>query len=116
MAVNFYLATNDPRVKQFYDTNANGIYQGRAFGSSDVNQGNSVISGLGSGILQSPGMDAFLIPAFESLFMQAEAAQRGYISGRSLHFVQEGGDGIFQGIRCAGLCECSPDLLFPAQR
>jgi hypothetical protein len=79
--VNFYLANNDVRVKQFYDTNANGIYQGRAFGSSDVNQGNSVISGLGFGILQSPGMSALLIPAFESLFLQAEAAQRGYISG-----------------------------------
>ena len=79
--VNFYLATNDPRVKQFYDTNSNGIYQGRAFGSSDVNQGNSVISGIGSGILQSPGMDAFIFPAFESLFIQAEAAQRGYIAG-----------------------------------
>jgi len=79
--VNFYLATNDVRVKQIYDTNANGIYQGRAFGSNDVNQGNSVISGLGFGILQSPGMAALLIPAFESLFIQAEASQRGYISG-----------------------------------
>ncbi|MBS1599492.1 MAG: SusD/RagB family nutrient-binding outer membrane lipoprotein [Bacteroidetes bacterium] len=80
-AVNFYLATNDLRVAQFYDTNAYGVYQGRAFGSSDVGQGNSVISGFGAGILSSATMSAYVIPAFESLFLQAEAAARNYISG-----------------------------------
>lgn len=80
-AVNFLLGTNDPRVEQFYDTNSYGAYQGRAFGSSDVGQGNSVISGFGPGILASVSMDAYIIPAFESLFLQAEAAQRGYIPG-----------------------------------
>lgn len=80
-AVNFYLTTNDLRVRQFYDTNAYGVYQGRAFGSSDVGQGNSVISGFGRGILSSATMSAYLIPAFESLFLQAEAAERSLIPG-----------------------------------
>ena len=54
---------------------------GRAFGSSDVGQGNDVISGFGPGILMAPTMDAYILPAFESLFLQAEAAQRGFIPG-----------------------------------
>lgn len=80
-AVDFLLANNDLRVKQFYDTNASGQYKGRIFGSSDVGQGNSVTSGFGPGILSSVSMSAYILPAFESLFLQAEAAQRGYIAG-----------------------------------
>ncbi len=81
-AVNFYNTTNDTqRIKLFCDTNASGIIKGRAFGSSDVGQGGSVISGFGSGILKTPTMDAYILPAFESLFIQAEAAQRGFIPG-----------------------------------
>jgi hypothetical protein len=80
-AVNFYLATNDPRVGQFYAVNADGIYKGRAFGSSDVGQGGNNTSGFGLGVLNSPSAPAVMVPAFESLFLQAEAAQRGYIPG-----------------------------------
>jgi hypothetical protein len=81
-AVNFYLATNDTfRLALFYAPNDAGIIKGRAFGSSDVGQSNSIISGIGSGILSSPGMSGNILPAFESLFLQAEAAERGLIPG-----------------------------------
>jgi hypothetical protein len=81
-AVNFYKITNDTqRLKLFYAPNESGAIRGRAFGSSDVGQGNSVISGIGSGVLLAPGMNAAILPAFESLFLQAEAAQRGFIPG-----------------------------------
>jgi hypothetical protein len=80
-AVNFYLNTNDPRVGQFYAENADGIYKGRAFGSSDVGQGGNNISGFGMGLLNSASAPAYILTAFESLFLQAEATQRGYISG-----------------------------------
>jgi hypothetical protein len=80
-AVNFYLATNDPRVGQFYALNADSVYKGRAFGSSDVGQGGNNTSGFGLGLLNAPDASAIMIPAFESLFLQAEAAQRGYIAG-----------------------------------
>jgi hypothetical protein len=90
-AVDFYLATNDTlRIKQFYALNSDGIYRGRAFGSSDVGQGGNTISGFGSGILQAPSMDAYILPAFESLFIQAEAAQRGYISGDPIELFKAG--------------------------
>ncbi len=81
-AVNFYNSTNDTlRRSLFYAPNEDGIIRGRAFGSSDVGQGNSVISGIGSGLLQSPSMSAAILPAFESLFIQAEAAQDNFIPG-----------------------------------
>ncbi len=90
-AVNFYTITNDTqRIKLFYDTNQAGIIKGRAFGSSDVGQSNSIISGIGSGILLSPGMKAVILPAFESLFIQAEAAQRGFIPGDPAALFKEG--------------------------
>ena len=89
-AVDFYIATNDPRIGQFYATNSDGIYRGRAFGSSDVGQGGNTISGFGSGILKAASMDAYILPAFESLFIQAEAAQRGYISGDPVDLFKKG--------------------------
>ena len=83
-AVNFYKSTNDTeRIKRFYDKNRSGIIMGRAFGSSDVGQGNDVISGFGPGPLMSATMDAIILPAFESLFLQAEAVQRGFIPGNA---------------------------------
>ena len=80
-AVDFYLNTNDPRVGAFYAKNANGIYKGRAFGSSDVGQGGNNTSGFGMGLLGAASAPAYILPAFESLFLQAEAVQRGYLSG-----------------------------------
>lgn len=79
-AVNFYINNNDPRAYYFYETKSDGQVHGRAFGSTNLEH-NSEISGMGPGILVDPGMDAILLPGFESLFLQAEAIQRGYMSG-----------------------------------
>jgi Starch-binding associating with outer membrane len=107
-AVDFYLNTNDPRVGQFYAVNADGIYKGRAFGSSDVGQGGNNISGFGLGMLNSPAAPAFLLPAFESLFLQSEAAQRGYISGDPVALFQ---DAVTESFRVLGV----PDYINAAQ-
>lgn len=80
-AVNFYLNTNDTRGGQLYDVNSAGVIRGRAYGSTDGSEHNTLISATGHGVLQSASAPAAILPAFESLFMQAEAAQRGYISG-----------------------------------
>lgn len=80
-AVNFYQANNDPRDAYFYSRNAAGAIAGRQFGSTNLEH-NTDISGVdGPGILKSAAQDAVIIPAFESLFLQAEAAERGYIAG-----------------------------------
>jgi len=91
--VNFWKNTNDSfRPSQVFCLNTNnGVVQGRAFGSNNGSEiSPSVISLVGysadptnftSGILVSPTAGAVLFPAFESLFLQAEAAQRGYLTG-----------------------------------
>ena len=88
--VNFYQSTNDPRTALFYSTNSNGAVQGRAFGSTALEH-NDVISGIGgpskgkvsasTGSLQSPAQSAYIITSTESLFLQAEAVQRGFLAG-----------------------------------
>jgi hypothetical protein len=81
-AVNYYYATNDTiRQQLIYALNSNGVVQGRAFGSVGANEHNTVISAMGPGLLKSPSMDAVILGGFESLFLQAEAIQRGYLSG-----------------------------------
>ncbi|HLZ88976.1 MAG TPA: SusD/RagB family nutrient-binding outer membrane lipoprotein [Puia sp.] len=82
-AVNWYLNNGDPRAARFYAPNANGVIRGRAYGSQDGTEHNLLISSMGPGILQSPSQSAYILPAFESLFFQAEALQRGYISSSS---------------------------------
>jgi hypothetical protein len=79
-AVDFYLNNNDPRAYRYYALNNAGIVRGRAFGSQDGSEHNTAISAVGPGILQSPSQSSYILPAFESLFFQAEALQRGYIS------------------------------------
>jgi hypothetical protein len=82
-AVNFYLNNNDPRASRYYALNTAGVVRGRAFGSQDGSEHNTLISAVGPGILQSAGQSAYILPAFESLFLQAEALQRGYITAAS---------------------------------
>jgi Starch-binding associating with outer membrane len=81
-AVAFYQNTNDPRQYSFYALNQAGAIQGRAIGSTSGTESNSVISAVnGPGTAGSASQSAVIIGAFESLFLQAEAAERGYITG-----------------------------------
>ncbi|HEY4876783.1 MAG TPA: SusD/RagB family nutrient-binding outer membrane lipoprotein, partial [Puia sp.] len=95
--VNFWSSTNDTyRPNRVFCLNGSGVVRGRAFGSNNgAETSPSVVSLVGyaalpssasddtSGILTSPTAGALLFPAFESLFLQAEAAQRGFISGNA---------------------------------
>jgi len=92
--VNFWSSTNDTsRPQQVFCLNNSGVVQGRAFGSNNGTETSpNIISLLGyysypgsagpytSGLVVSPTAGSVLFPAFESLFLQAEAAQRGYLS------------------------------------
>lgn len=81
-AITFYKQTNDARLAAFYrpvagsTTNFNGTY----FGTTDPLV-NSQVSDIGPGILKSVDQSAPILQSHESLFMQAEAAQRGWITG-----------------------------------
>ncbi len=86
-AVNFYTSTNDPRISYFYMPNNAGQIRGRVYGSTDGTEANSVISAIAgtgktsAGAYKGPNEDSPIITASESLFLQAEAIERGYIAG-----------------------------------
>jgi hypothetical protein len=71
-------ATSDPRLGYFYGNvpGQPGVYLANPLGSTP-----NAASPIGPGVLQSPEMPALLLSASQSLFMQAEAAQRGMITG-----------------------------------
>jgi len=97
-AVNFYKATSDPRISLIYTVNSNGVVQGRAFGSTaGGTEHNTTISGIGgnptgatqtSGLLKSASQGAVILSSTESLFLQAEAVQRGYLTGSAATLYQ----------------------------
>lgn len=78
-AVDFYTSTNDSRIDQVYKKPANGIHLGNFLGASP--NANSVTSEPGPGVFKtaSDGYPFFL--SFESLFLQSEAVQRGWLAG-----------------------------------
>jgi hypothetical protein len=77
--LNFLDSISDPRIGYLFGVNSNGGYGGNVLGSSNNPVSNT--SPIGTGVLQSASMPAWLFTASESLFMQAEAAQRGMITG-----------------------------------
>ena len=81
-AVNFYKSNNDPRAGYFYSPTVAGDIVGRKLGSTAGNEGNDNISSVaGPGNAKGPNQPAVIIGAFESFFLQAEAAQRGFVTG-----------------------------------
>lgn len=94
------LGSTDPRLSYFYSaakTPKSGVnFYGFDYGhqaSSDVNDASSSsdvagtgpgpysTTGTGKGIAKGPDMAQWIFPSFESMFLQAEAIQRGALSG-----------------------------------
>ena len=85
-AINFYQNNNDPRLGYLYTTindGAGSTYSGTQFGPTAQSPADDPQnqSAIGTGLLQSASMSQPLLTDFESLFLQAEAAERGYITG-----------------------------------
>lgn len=97
--INFFNNTNDPRIGYFYSPLAGyGVkpyqYVGGPFGTiglpspssassigAYIPASGSIPAGPRVGLLQSDAQSCPILTATESLFLQAEAAQRGWISG-----------------------------------
>lgn len=84
-AISFYQGNNDPRLGFLYTTIDDGkgtTYSGSRFGPTASSADNPQFkSAIGTGLLKKPEMSQPIITDFESLFLQAEAAQRNYING-----------------------------------
>jgi Starch-binding associating with outer membrane len=89
--VAFYKSNNDPRLTYFYTpATSSGVVTGRIFGSTIGSETNSNISAIGGnatgatqtfGTLKSATQAAVILSATESLFLQAEAIERGFLTG-----------------------------------
>jgi hypothetical protein len=86
-ACDFLVANNDPRKLRFFTAYSGTNIQGNYFGALVLNLP-SVTSKLGPGLLKSFNQDAPIMTDFEALFLQAEAAQLGYISGSAKAFYE----------------------------
>ncbi|MFW0718322.1 SusD/RagB family nutrient-binding outer membrane lipoprotein [Pedobacter sp. N23S346] len=95
-----YKQRNDPRMAKIYQAVA-GDYKGVLFGNPNATAeyNRSVTSALrgpqengnaAAGLLKSALQPLLLMGAFESLFLQAEAAQRGWITGNAKTLYERG--------------------------
>lgn len=94
---------NDPRLDVLYtkvpksSTDGTLVIQGNIFGDPAV-KSNSYTSGIGAGLLQSPSQDAILFSGAESLFLQAEAANKGFITGNAQALYEAGITASFEAL------------------
>jgi hypothetical protein len=83
--LNFLKDHNDPRLGRLYSTiddDKGKGYVSLQWGQDVSNEFKlSTVSSIGHGLLKSYDQPQYIMTDFESLFIQAEAAQRGYISG-----------------------------------
>ena len=79
--INILQLSNDPRISRFF-LPVNGTYAGNVYGSTpgDMNTGANT-SYFGPGVAGSATQDQWIIPSFESMFLQAEAVARGWLPG-----------------------------------
>lgn len=75
----------DPRLAFIFNASPSGGFAGNFLGDANNAKQVSNLSTIGSGVLKSPGMPGAIMLATESLFLQAEAAQRGLITGADYH-------------------------------
>lgn len=96
-----YKERNDPRLEKLY-VEVEGEYKGVIFGnpnagdsqydekSTSAYKGPVENNGNPTGIFKKFNQPTVLLSSFESLFLQAEAAQRGWISGVAKSFYENG--------------------------
>lgn len=88
-ALNLLRNSSDERYKYYYEPAVKPIsgntYYGFNFGevlpNSDPYKSDNSSGVAGPGLAKSPAQDQWIITSVESMFMQAEARQRGYIPG-----------------------------------
>ncbi|MHB1921306.1 MAG: SusD/RagB family nutrient-binding outer membrane lipoprotein [Chitinophagaceae bacterium] len=93
-AVNFYTNTNDPRISQFFAPTTSAVNQSNTdtisgnYEGDPTALGNSNTSAFGPGLIGTATSSTPILSDFESLFLQAEAAQRGWIPGNAQNLYQ----------------------------
>lgn len=82
--VNLLSSTNDPRLSRYFKVpSSGGSITGDIYGTSSGNPDGSHSSNIGPGLANSAAQSQWIFPAFESLFLQAEAVARGWMPGNA---------------------------------
>jgi hypothetical protein len=92
--INFLDSINDPRVTYYYAPSPAGGLGGEPLGNNDFNLA-SFTSPLGPSLLKSPSQPGIIMLAAQSLFMQAEAVERGLMTGSAAALYQQGVEASF---------------------
>src|SRR5690606_7434462 len=97
--LNQYQLRNDPRLEKLYVA-VEGEYKGVIFGNPNAGdpqfeenntsayKGPEENNGSPTGVFKRFNQPSVLLSSFESLFLQAEAAQRGWITGAAKAFYE----------------------------
>ncbi|WP_240163513.1 SusD/RagB family nutrient-binding outer membrane lipoprotein [Spirosoma taeanense] len=89
-AIDFYQQTNDPRLGRFYfPVGGTGTNFNATFFGTIAPLVNSQVSAIGPALIAAPDQDAVILSSHEALFLQAEAAQRGWITGNAKTLYQQ---------------------------
>lgn len=79
--ITYLTNTNDTRRNRIYSAASNGQYAGHQQGDVLSPTTNYPVSHVGPGLLVNSAQDGIVFTAAESLLLQAEAVQRGYLNG-----------------------------------
>ncbi|PWT72836.1 MAG: hypothetical protein C5B59_14865 [Bacteroidetes bacterium] len=80
-SINYYNGLKDPRIGFFYAPVAGSNTFAGNFDGDPAAVPNSFTSAIGSGVLKAPTQNAVIFSDFESLFLQAEATNLGWLPG-----------------------------------
>jgi hypothetical protein len=87
-------SNNDPRIDYIYQLPASGTHLGVPQGLAEYPSDDSFVptnvSLIGPGLLKTPEQGSVIFLMSESYFLQAEAAQRGYLTGDAQTFYENG--------------------------
>lgn len=87
----FYAPMNtDPTYSTFFTLDTNSADYNTVYFGDPNTKPNKLTSGLGMGVLKGYNVPAVIMLSSESLFLQAEAALKGWVSGDPKTFYQEG--------------------------
>jgi hypothetical protein len=79
--VNLLTNTSDPRIEQYFGHASSGSIVGTVYGLATGNPTGNAASGMGPGLVKSADQDQWIFTDFESMFLEAEAIARGWVTG-----------------------------------
>jgi len=100
--IEYLTNTNDTRRNRIYAAASNGSYAGHQQGDILEPSTNYPVSHVGPGLLINSAQDGIIFTAAESFLLQAEAVQRGYLTGSAKDLYESG---IKESYKILGLTE-----------